>query len=117
MAQTNVKQQLLYVTNQDGKTLAIQGMINKGINIPMLIFVQSKERAMQLHDQLQVENVRAQAIHSDMSSKERDEIVMKFRSGKVSNMVILDIFDYCLFSLLRVSLFYRGYPVSFLIQY
>lgn len=43
-----VEQSLVYVGREEGKLLALQSMIREGLSPPVLIFVQSKERAMQL---------------------------------------------------------------------
>lgn len=53
VAQLLVKQRLEYVMNEDGKRLGIKQLVAKGTSLPMLIFVQSKERAMQLFQELQ----------------------------------------------------------------
>ena len=59
---TNVEQKLLYCGNEDGKLLALRNILrevhsiceldSQGFQPPMLIFVQSKERARQLYTEL-----------------------------------------------------------------
>lgn len=59
---TNVDQKLLYCGNEDGKLLALRNILRevlpfpsphtKGFQPPMLIFVQSKDRARQLYTEL-----------------------------------------------------------------
>lgn len=59
---TNVEQKLLYCGNEDGKLLALRNILREvafswrahaqGFQPPMLIFVQSKERARQLYTEL-----------------------------------------------------------------
>lgn len=43
-----VEQSLLYVGREEGKLLALQSIIREGLSPPVLIFVQAKERAMEL---------------------------------------------------------------------
>lgn len=43
-----VEQSLVYVGREEGKLLALQTMIREGLSPPVLIFVQSKERALEL---------------------------------------------------------------------
>lgn len=47
-AAQQVEQKLVYVGREDGKLLAIRTIIQEGMTPPVLIFVQSKERAMEL---------------------------------------------------------------------
>lgn len=91
VAQSMVVQRLVYVGNEDGKPLAIRQQIQKGLNVPMLIFTQSKERAMQLYDELKFEPIRPAVIHSDMKANERINVMNDFRSGKVWVLICTDL--------------------------
>lgn len=44
VANTNVKQRLMFCGNELGKIVAIRNLISEGITPPVLIFVQSIER-------------------------------------------------------------------------
>jgi len=48
----SVKQKLLFCGSEDGKLIAIRQMLQQGIKPPVLIFVQSIERARQLFHEL-----------------------------------------------------------------
>ncbi len=47
-----IKQKLLFVGREDGKLLALRQLLAQGIQPPVLVFVQSKERARQLFHEL-----------------------------------------------------------------
>lgn len=60
-----VDQELLFVGNEQGKLIAFRDIVRKGINPPVLVFVQSKERAQQLFNELIYDGIRVDAIHAD----------------------------------------------------
>lgn len=90
-AAANVEQKLLFVGKEEGKMLALRQMVQSGVKSPVLVFVQSKDRALQVHKQLQLENVTVEVIHSDRSEDERADAVKKFRRGEVSFLVATDL--------------------------
>ena len=51
-AAETVSQRLLFCGREEGKLLALRGIVKEGLTPPVLIFVQSKERAMQLFHSL-----------------------------------------------------------------
>lgn len=90
-AASSVKQKLLFVGREDGKLLAIRQMVAEGLRPPALIFVQSKERALQLHKALLFEGLNADAIHADKSPAAREEAVTRFRRGETSFLIATDV--------------------------
>ena len=52
----NVTQSLRYCGTEEGKLLALRTMLREQFVPPMLIFVQSKERARQLYNELAYES-------------------------------------------------------------
>lgn len=56
---------------------------------PVLIFVQSKERAKELYFELKHERVGI--IHSDLPQAERDAVVQKFIDGKVWMLICTEL--------------------------
>ena len=48
----SVDQSLQYVSNEEGKVLAIREIIRQGFKPPALVFVQSKQRAENLYAEL-----------------------------------------------------------------
>jgi ATP-dependent RNA helicase DDX52/ROK1 len=80
-AQT-VKQELIYVGKDDAKIPSLrQRILEKGFEPPMLIFVQSKVRAKELHRELKYDGMNVECIHGDCKKSDRDEIIKKFRVG------------------------------------
>lgn len=60
-----IKQKLIYCGNEYGKKIEVKNMIGRGEMIPpILIFVQSKERAIDLFDELRSEELKIECIHA-----------------------------------------------------
>ncbi|XP_056140976.1 probable ATP-dependent RNA helicase DDX52 [Lampris incognitus] len=78
-----VEQELLFVGTETGKLLAIRDIIQKGFLPPMLVFVQSIERARELYHELVYEGINVDVIHADRTQQQRDNVVSSFRSGKI----------------------------------
>jgi len=88
----SIEQKLVYAGSEYGKIVEMRNMImNGGLDPPVLIFVQSKERAMELYDELKGENLKLDVIHADRSQEEREEIVLKFRLGKIWVLITTDL--------------------------
>ncbi|PKI32515.1 hypothetical protein CRG98_047095 [Punica granatum] len=62
-----VKQKLVFAGSEEGKLIALRQSFAESLNPPVLIFVQSKERAKELYGELAFDNIRANVIHSDLS--------------------------------------------------
>lgn len=60
-----VEQQLMFVGNEQGKLLAFRNLVKKGLSPPVLVFVQSKDRAQQLFSELIYDGINVDAIHAD----------------------------------------------------
>ncbi|GAM19798.1 hypothetical protein SAMD00019534_029730, partial [Acytostelium subglobosum LB1] len=90
-ASTNVDQKLIFVGKEEGKLLAFRQLIQKGLEPPVLIFVQSKERAQELFQELIFDNINVDVIHSDRTQFQRDKIVEKFRSGQIWVLICTDL--------------------------
>merc|ERR1712087_127800 len=71
--------------------VALRQMVKEGIKPPVLIFVQSKERAMELFHQLVYDNLHVDVIHSDRSQAQRDHVVDQFRLGKVWVLIATEL--------------------------
>ena len=63
----------------------------EGYEPPLLIFVQSKDRAKQLHKELKFDGANVETIHADKKKAERDEIMKKFRVGQVYVLICTDL--------------------------
>jgi ATP-dependent RNA helicase DDX52/ROK1 len=87
-----LEQELKFCTNETGKLIALRQLIGEGSLVPpVLIFVQSKERAKELFQELVHENVRAGMISSDLDTAQRDKVVKNFRLGYIWFLVCTDL--------------------------
>ena len=57
----------------------------------VIIFVGKKLKVKELTRALRANNIDARAMHSDLEQKERDEVMLDFRNGKVDVLVATDI--------------------------
>jgi len=82
-ATKTIDQELLFVGQESGKLLAIRQTIQRGgFHPPVLVFVQSKERAKELFNELIYDGMNVDVIHSDRTQAQRENVVKSFRSGK-----------------------------------
>jgi superfamily II DNA/RNA helicase len=86
-----VTQRLVFVGSEEGKAYALRDLLARGVRPPVLVFVQSKERAEQVFKALTLEGVSAEVIHSDRGDKERERAVSRFRRGEASFLVATDL--------------------------
>lgn len=87
----NVEQELVYVGNEAGKVLSLRETIHSGIDVPVLIFVETKEKAKDLANEFMYDDLNIDFIHSERDQKERDLVVSRFREGKVWFLVCTDL--------------------------
>ena len=66
--------------------LSAEGGLNK-----VILFAGKKQRVKELTRALRAINIDARAMHSDLEQKERDEVMLAFRNGKVGVLVATDI--------------------------
>ena len=57
----------------------------------VIIFVGKKQKVKDLTRTLRANHIDARAMHSDLEQKERDEVMLGFRNGKVGVLVATDI--------------------------
>ncbi|KAF5292857.1 hypothetical protein FQR65_LT11109 [Abscondita terminalis] len=86
-----VNQKLLFVGNESGKLLAFRDIVRNGITPPVLIFVQSKDRAQQLFSELIFDGINVDAIHADRTQTQRDNTVRSFREGKIWVLICTEL--------------------------
>jgi ATP-dependent RNA helicase DDX52/ROK1 len=90
-ATESVHQELLFVGQESGKLLAIREMIQKGFVPPVLVFVQSIERAKELFHELIYDGMNVDVIHSERTLAQRDNIIKCFRDGKIWLLICTDL--------------------------
>ena len=84
-ANESISQKLVFCGKESGKILAVKQMVQKGVQTPLIIFTQSKDRCIQVAKELTGGALgEVGLIHSDMSDKKRKSIVDLFRIGKLN---------------------------------
>ncbi|XP_014211514.1 probable ATP-dependent RNA helicase DDX52 [Copidosoma floridanum] len=90
-AANTIKQELIFVGNEQGKLMQLRNIFQKGVSPPLLIFVQSKERAQELFKELVYDNVNVDVIHGDRTQTQRNNVVHCFREGKIWVLICTDL--------------------------
>ncbi|CAI5527481.1 unnamed protein product [Closterium sp. Naga37s-1] len=90
-AAETVQQKLVFVGTEEGKLLAMRQLLQQGVRPPVLIFVQSKERAQQLFSELSFDGLNVDVIHADRSVAQREQVVDLFREGKIWFLIATDL--------------------------
>ncbi|MFN3440688.1 MAG: helicase-related protein, partial [Acidovorax sp.] len=88
---STISQQLVFVGREQGKLLAMRQLIQRGLRPPVIVFVQSKERAQELFRELVYDGVSVDVLHADRTQAQRDAIVQRFRTGKIWMLIATDL--------------------------
>lgn len=92
VATDTIQQELIFTGSEEGKLLALKQLVLDGrIRPPVLIFVQSKERAQQLFRELLFDGLNVDAIHSDRTQIQRNRTVEKFRTGEIWILITTEL--------------------------
>lgn len=86
-----IKQKLVFAGSEEGKLLALRQSFAESLNPPILVFVQSKERAKELYTELAFDDIRVDVIHADLSQSQRENAVDDFRAGKTWVLIATDV--------------------------
>lgn len=88
-----VKQRFLFAggKGEQGKVTAVRGMLRDGLAAPILLFVQSKERAADLFRELIFDGIDVDAIHADRSGAARSSAIARFRAGRLPVLIATDV--------------------------
>jgi ATP-dependent RNA helicase DDX52/ROK1 len=63
----------------------------QGLNPPVLVFVQTKERAKELYTELVYDGINVDVIHAERSQLQRDNVVKSFRSGQIWVLICTEL--------------------------
>lgn len=74
-----------------GKLVALRQMVAEGLDTPVLVFVSTKERAKQLHQELKFERIHCDYLSADQSQAARGAAVQSFRAGKTWMLIATDL--------------------------
>jgi len=88
---SSIDQQLTFCGSEEGKLLAMRQLIQKGLRPPVLLFVQSVDRAKSLFRELVFDGINVEAIHAEKTQKQREEIIRQFRVGEIWVLICTDL--------------------------
>eukprot|EP00522_Entomoneis_paludosa_P006148 CAMPEP_0172444694 /NCGR_PEP_ID=MMETSP1065-20121228/4707_1 /TAXON_ID=265537 /ORGANISM="Amphiprora paludosa, Strain CCMP125" /LENGTH=557 /DNA_ID=CAMNT_0013195329 /DNA_START=6 /DNA_END=1676 /DNA_ORIENTATION=- len=91
-ANPDIDQKLTFVSNEQGKLLAIRQLVQEGkLHPPVIVFLQSQERAQALFEELLYDNMHVDVIHAGRSRAARENAVTKFRKGETWVLICTDL--------------------------
>ncbi|GLD92886.1 hypothetical protein PINS_up001465 [Pythium insidiosum] len=88
---SSIEQKLVFVGKEEGKLVAMKQLIQEGLRLPALLFVQNKERANELYHELLYDGINVGAVHADRTKEQRDETIRQFRAGQVWVLICTDL--------------------------
>lgn len=88
---TTIDQKLVFVGREDGKLLAMRQLVQAGLKPPVLIFLQSKDRAKELFRELVYDGINVEVIHAERTQEQRDNIIRRFRTGDIWVLICTDL--------------------------
>jgi ATP-dependent RNA helicase DDX52/ROK1 len=91
-ATETIEQKLVFVGREEGKLIAMRQLIQEGgMTPPVIMFVQSKDRATALYKELVYDGINVDVIHADRTKNQRDTIIKKFRIGEIWVLIATDL--------------------------
>ncbi|ETV98335.1 hypothetical protein H310_09031 [Aphanomyces invadans] len=88
---STITQKLMFVGKEEGKLVAMKQLIQEGLKLPVLLFVQNKDRAKELYQELVYDGINVGAIHADRTKEQRDKVIKDFRTGVVWVLICTDL--------------------------
>ena len=88
---STIDQKLVFVGREQGKILAIRQIIRSGLKPPVMIFLQAKDRARELYNELVYDGVNVDVIHSERTQAQREDIIKRFRRGDIWVLIATDL--------------------------
>ncbi|KAI9219360.1 P-loop containing nucleoside triphosphate hydrolase protein [Blastocladiella britannica] len=89
---STIDQSLVYVGDESGKLMTIRQHLRAGdLKPPVLIFVQSIDRAKELFRELVYDGMNVDVIHADRTQAQRDRIIEQFRLGHLWILISTDV--------------------------
>ncbi|KAL5635919.1 hypothetical protein ACGC1H_004651 [Rhizoctonia solani] len=90
-ATSSVRQKLTFVGTESGKLLTLRQQLAGGFQPPVLIFVQSQERAQELSEELLYDGRNVDVLHSGRTKKQRTDAVERFQRGECHILVATEV--------------------------
>lgn len=88
---SSIEQRLVFSGSEEGKLVSMRQLIQQGIRPPVLLFVQSVDRAKALYKELVYDGIKVEAMHADKTPKQREEIIRQFRVGEIWVLICTDL--------------------------
>ncbi|SNX87661.1 probable ROK1 - ATP-dependent RNA helicase [Melanopsichium pennsylvanicum] len=91
-ATETIQQELQFVGSEDGKLHALRSLIQEGgLKPPVLLFVQSIDRAKDLFHELVYDGLHVDVIHSDRPKLQREGVISAFKRGDVWVLICTEL--------------------------
>ncbi|MGB1607039.1 MAG: C-terminal helicase domain-containing protein, partial [Promethearchaeia archaeon] len=90
-ASTAIAQKLIYCGSEEGKVLAMRQLVAAGLRPPVLVFVQSVDRAKQLFRELVYDGINVDVMHAERTQAQRDQVIAQFRTGAIWVLICTDL--------------------------
>ncbi|KAH7340510.1 P-loop containing nucleoside triphosphate hydrolase protein [Rhizoctonia solani] len=90
-ATSSVKQKLTFVGSESGKLLTLRQQLAGGFQPPVLVFVQSQERAQELSEELLYDGRNVEVLHSGRTKKQRTDAAERFQRGECHILVATEV--------------------------
>ncbi len=84
-------QQSAYICYEPQKLGIIRYLFNAGELERVIIFSGKKEKVKDISRELQRKNINCASMHSDLTQQERDDVMYRFKAGKLNVLVATDI--------------------------
>ncbi|CAM9199905.1 unnamed protein product [Discosporangium mesarthrocarpum] len=88
---STIEQRLMYVGMEEGKLLAMRQLVQEGLRPPVLVFLQSKDRAKELFHELVYDGINVDVMHAGRTQEQRDRIIQRFRTGEIWVLICTDL--------------------------
>lgn len=102
-ATETIDQRLIFVGEESGKVLALKQLLHgdykshsndssfSGLKAPILLFVDSIQKAKFVYSELEADGIPIDLIHSEKSHAERSNIIQKFRLGEIWVLITTEL--------------------------
>ncbi|PWN50244.1 putative ROK1-ATP-dependent RNA helicase [Violaceomyces palustris] len=91
-ATETIKQSLQFVGSEDGKLHAMRSLIQSGgLKPPVLLFVQSIQRAKELFHELVYDGLHVDVIHSERPKAQREGVISAFKRGDIWVLICTEL--------------------------
>ncbi|EPQ27977.1 uncharacterized protein PFL1_04304 [Pseudozyma flocculosa PF-1] len=91
-ATETISQELVFVGSEEGKLHAMRSLIQEGgMKPPVLLFVQSIQRAKELFHELVYDGLHVDVIHSERPQAQREGVIRAFKRGDVWVLICTEL--------------------------